>query len=350
MWTCRLPYVLDVVSRAGSAARLACAFVTSLNLDLLPSGAFAGSSIARGFLRSRVRTLSTAESVSNSRPRSLSLSLFSRRFVTACKIASTSSSSGSSATSSSSKASCGGDSGTGLCGWSRPSVVTAVIDTLVSKPLCLRVGLRLPLLPNCSSNSMCTVSTVGGEAAFSEGMGSRLELELDVLGFDLRFRGKGGLESISASGSGSSGEETLPSSSSTILGNVGALASRLGGGETLGSGIGRRARGSGGLVSGVEDRECETPHDLRMRPSCFMRVCVCSTSDVRPPCEGTQTHRSFRIRQDLARLLLLLLQLRAEGDLGCPQTEVLDIECRYLSIEFFDPCAQRRVQPGTSTG
>lgn len=89
----------------------------------------------------------------------------------------------------------------------------------------------------------------------SEGIGSRLELELDVLGFDLRFRGKGGLESISASGSGSSGEEALPSSSSMIPGNVGALASRLGGGETFGSGIGRRARGSGGLVSGVEDRE-----------------------------------------------------------------------------------------------
>ena len=151
------------------------------------------------------------------------------------------------------------------------SVVTVVIDRLVRSPLCRRVGRRLPDLPSSSSNSNLMTSIGGGEVDLASEMEERVELDVRVLGLRLRARGLS-----SGSGSRSSEADMLGSSSSTSTGMVGARATLLGGGETLGSGMGRFARGGGGLDSGVDDRGWDTPKDFRMRPSCFMRVCVCN--------------------------------------------------------------------------
>ena len=61
------------------------------------------------------------------------------------------------------------------------------------------------------------------------------------------------------------------------------------------------------------------------------------------------TYRRLRIRQDLPGLLPLLLQLRSERNFGGAETKVLNVESGDLRVEFFYPCAQGRVQPGSAT-
>ncbi len=240
----------DVVSSKGRTERLAWALVTSFSVNLLPPVTSSTWGATR-FFRSRGRGTSAYTPASDSRARSLSLLLF--RLVTLWSIASTSSSSGTAVAKSSSKnARRIGESGTGLGARSRPSATVAVIETLVSgkRPLCRRGGRRFPALTSCSSNSNCNTSTAGGDGDLDKGTGRRLEV--DDRGCALvRFFGKVGLDSGRSSRSTSSGDDWFGSSSSMRTGIVGGRAIRLGGGETLGSGIGRLARGGGGCDSGV---------------------------------------------------------------------------------------------------
>jgi len=126
-----------------------------------------------------------------------------------------------------------------------PGVVPVVTEITVNRPLCRRVGRRLPLLPSCSSKSTRAISTIGGGDARRVGMGM---WGLD--GRDLLFRHFGMVGLDPCSSSASAGEHGLGSSSSTIPGTVGGFASRFGGGDTFGS---------------VSRTDCRPPRSQRVR-------------------------------------------------------------------------------------
>lgn len=186
-------------------------------------------------------------------------------------------------------------------------------------PLSLLAGFLLLDDPSSSAEVCGGASSGGGEETLA-GNGRR-----DAASLDLDFRRIVGLGICSLSSSPPSGEDST-SSSSYIPAMLGARESLGICGDAFGSTRGRRALACGLTSLEGETTPGEMPNDWRKNVRCLTRLAVwLNLSDGRRVLWVWVTHRSFRISHYFPRLVLFSLQLCGERNLGCTQSEILDV-------------------------